>query len=525
VATLIANRLSLLEGRRSAVLILVIMLTAGLLSSVLSSLLVTTLLLPAVLRLARRERLAPALFLLPLVVGSTMGNVLTLIGTISNLVVSDLVAASGYEPLGFFSLTPYGLASLAGAVVWFVAAGSRLLRREAPPEPQAPSLGEVEKTYGLEKWLHRLRVRSESPLIARRLDESPLSTTFRLNVLAVRSAGGQLEPARPDWILDHNDLLVVEGGHGDALQAAGRLQLEHKGTMPLDEFNLLEQETLRLAELMIPFRSQLVGQTLANTRFRERYNLNILAVHRRGRALRQDLPELTLAVGDTLLVQGPIKYLRQAGRDLDLIPVTHLGPKPGDLITSKARLTLGILAAMMVCVVTGWLSLATASLAAAVALILTGCVSLERAYQNIEGSVIILIGGMLPLAMALEKTGVAQVLAGQIANLGPAIGPLGTLLLLYLCASGLTQVVSNSAAGALMTPIALNLAVALGASPQTFALAMALAVTTSYLTPLTNTENLLIRQPGHYTMRDYLVNGLPVFLIQTAALMLLFWLL
>jgi di/tricarboxylate transporter len=293
--------------------------------------------------------------------------------------------------------------------------------------------------------------------------------------------------------------------------------------MPLDEFNLLEQETLRLAELMIPFRSQLVGKTLAGVRFREQYSLNILAVHRRDQVLRTDLPDLTLAVGDTLLVQGPVKYLRQAGRDLDLISVTHLGPKPGDLITSKARLTLGILAAMMICVVSGWLSLATASLAAAVALILTGCVSVERAYQNLEGSVLVLIGGMLPLAMALEKTGVAELLAGQIASLGPAIGSLGTLLLIYLFASGLTQVVSNSATAALMTPIAVNLAVAQGGSPPTFALAIALAVTTSYLTPLTNTENLLIRQPGHYMMRDYLVNGLPVFLIQTVALMFLFW--
>jgi di/tricarboxylate transporter len=250
--------------------------------------------------------------------------------------------------------------------------------------------------------------------------------------------------------------------------------------------------------------------------------LNVLAVHRQDRAIRDDLPGLTLAAGDSLLVQGPLVYLRQVGQDLNLVLVTHLGPQPGDLITRKAKLTLAILAAMVIAVASGLIPLATASLAAAVALVLTGCISLPRAYRSIDGSILVLIGAMLPLAVALEKTGTAALIADQLAALSPALGPLGTLLLLYLFATLITQVVSNSATAALVTPIAVELATLQGLSPQPFAIAMALAVTTSYITPLTNADNLLVRQAGRYTLRDHVVNGLPIFVLQTAALMLIF---
>jgi di/tricarboxylate transporter len=313
--------------------------------------------------------------------------------------------------------------------------------------------------------------------------------------------------------------LIVEGSLGEVLQAASLHRLEPKGPVPLDEFNLLEEDSLRLAELIVPLRSSLAGKTLAQCHFRERFGLNILAVHRQGQAIREDLPHLTLAVGDTLLVQGPLESLRQIGRDLNLIPVSQLGPQPGDRITSKAKLALGILGAMIVFVVTGLLPLATASLAAAMALILTGCLSADQAYQSINGRVIVLIGGMLPLAMALEKTGVAELIAGTLAGLSQNIGPMGGVILLYLFTALISQIASNSVSAALMTPIALSLAGAEGLAPQLMAIAVAVAATTSYITPLTNTDNLMVREAGGYTMRDYVANGLPIFVMQMAAVM------
>ena len=520
VATAVSDKLMHFSDRGPAVLILIIMLTAGLLSSVLSSLLLIAALMPAVLRVARRAHLAPGQLLLPLVMGATMGNLLTVIGTVSTLVAGDLLIASGYEPLGFFSVTPYGLVSLALAIGWFLLVGRRLLPRAIPLEEQRPSLDEVEHAYRLDKMLYRLRVRSGSDLIAQRLDQSPLSSTFHLNVVAVQPAASQPIPARSDWTLGQNDVLVVEGARGNVFQAASRHLLEPKGPMDLDEFNLMEDESLRLAELMVPFRSKWVGKTLASFDFRDRYGLNVLALHRQGQAMREDLSNLALAAGDTLLVQGPLKNLRRVGRDLNLVVVTHLGPRPGDLVTSKAKWTLGILVVMLIIVVSGLLDLATASLVGVVALLLSGCISFERAYRSIDGSVIVLVGGMLPLAMALEQTGVAEWIATQLAGLG-GVGPLGTLMLLYLFTAVLTQVISSSVTAALVTPIAINLAVAQGASPQPFVIAMAVAVTTSYATPLTNANVLLVREPGRYSMRHYLANGLPVFALQTIAVVVL----
>lgn len=523
VAALIAEKLQRFSTQGPAILVLVTMLVAGLLSSVISSLLVLAVLMPAVLRMTRRARLAPAVVLLPLVAAVTTGNLLTLIGTVSNVVVSDLLVVGGHEPLSFFSLTPIGLASLGLAILWYLVVGRRLLHREVPAEPQRPSLGEVEQVYHLAQQLYRLRVRSISDLIALRLDESGLSTACHLNVLAVQRGDGSLRPARSGWVLERDNVLIVEGARGDIHQAASLHGLEPRGTMALEEFNRLEEETLRLAELMVPFRSQLVGRTLAELDFRDRYGLNILAAHRQGRAIREELPDLILAAGDTLLVQGPLAYLRQAGRGLNLVLVTHLGPAAGDRVTRKARVAIGILALMVIGVASGLLPLDVASLAAAVALILTGCISLTRAYRSIDGSVIVMIGGMLPLAVALEKTGAAELMAQPLTGLGPAIGPLGTLLLLYLFAAAVTQFVSNSATAALFTPIAANLAVAQGLDPRPFAMAMAVAACASFVTPLTNTDNLLVRERGRYVMRDYLVNGLPVFALQTVALVFVLW--
>lgn len=521
VAALVANRIVRVSDRGLGVLLLVLMLAAGLMSSVLGSLLVVAALMPAVLRIARQSRQSASQLLLPMVAAATMGNLLTLIGTVSNIVVSDLLVAGGAEPLGFFTLLPYGLVSLLLAIAWFLYAARKLLRRDVVEEPQPPSLDEVEHAYDLDRQLYRLRVRSRSDLAGQRLADSKLRVGFGLNVLAVRRQNGSLQPASPTWTLERDDILVVEGPRGDILQAASLHHLEPKGTMPLDEFNELEGEALRTAELMVPFRSQLVGRTLSQIGFRERYGLNIVAIHRDQRAIHDHLPQFRLEPGDTLLVQGPTAFLRQIGRDLNLVMVTDLGPQLGDRITPKAGRTLAILALMVTCVVTGWLPLATASLAAVLLLILTGCVSIGRAYRSIDGSLLVLIGGMLPLAMALEKTGIAGLVAGHLASLSASIGPAGVLLLIYLFAVAITQVVANSVAAALITPLAVSLAQAMDLSPQPFAIAIAVAVGASYATSLTNADFLLVRDAGRYTMRDYLVSGLPLFLLQTVAVIAL----
>jgi di/tricarboxylate transporter len=520
VATLIANQILRFRDRGEITLMLIVMLTAAILTAFLDGLLVVALLLPAVLRVARQANLAPARLLLPLATTATVGNQLTLIGTPSNLVVRDILAVSGHSELGLFSLTPYALVSVGLVMAWYVSAGRQFLPRDLPPEPQRPSLTEVEQSYQLDKLLYRLRVRSTSDLIGRSLET--IGADFKLNVIAIQTQSGALQAAGPERVLEQDDLLIVEGDAGRILQTAQAHNLERKGTVSLDEFNRHEPETLRLAEAMVPFRSPLIGHSLAEIGFRRRYGLNVLAVHRHQQTLRGGLSGLVLAAGDSLLVQGPLLSLRDLGRDLSLVPVTDLGPQPGDLITSKARWTLVILAAMLGLVISGLASLATASLIAAVALVLGRCLSPERAYQSINGSLLVLIGGMLSLSMALEKTGAAGLIAQLMAGLSQGIGVSGSLVMLYLVTSLMAQIIGGAIAAALLTPIAISLAIALGAPPEPFGLAIAFAVMAGYITPLTDGDNLLVREPGQYRMRHYVSNGLPIFLGQTVALMVMF---
>ncbi len=520
VATIIANQILRFGGRGEIALLLVIMLTAAIMTAFLDGLLVVALLMPAVLRVARQAKLASARLLLPLATTATVGNQLTLIGTASNLVVSDVLAVAGQPRLSLFSLSPYALVSVGLVILWYWLAGCRLLRAELPPEHRRPSLADVQQSYQLDNVLYRLRVRSSSDLIGKSLEGSrDLRLAARLNVIAVQPQGGALQPAKPDYVLELDDLLVVEGDPGRILQLANVHGLEMKGPVHLDEFNRLEQETLRMAEVMVPFRSPLVGRSLAEIDFRQRYGLNVLAVHRQGRVIRDRLPELVLTAGDSLLVQGPLAQIRRVGQDLSLVTVTDLGPQPGDLITGKATLTLAILAGMLVLAVSGLASLGTATVLAVVALILTRCVSPERAYQNINGSLLVLIGGMLSLSLALQQTGAAELIAQLIVGLSQNLGVLGSLVIFFLLTSLVAQVIGGAVGAALFTPIAISLAAAQGAPPEPFAIATAFAVMAGYITPLTDGDNLFVREAGQYTMRDYVVNTLPIFTLQTVALM------
>lgn len=531
VATVIADALLRFRRHGNLALLVAIMIVAGLMSAVLSDLLVVSVLLPAVLRLARRAGLAPGQLLIPMATAAVMGDMLTLIGAISTVAINDVMVAAGYPSLGLFTLTPYGLAALSIAIIWYLVharlLAGRFLPSERPEVVERPTLDEVERAYALEEQLYQLRVRAGSGLIGQRLHETGLGADLRLNVVAIQPSGADLQPPQPDRIVEQDDVLVVAGERGDVHQAAGRHHLHPRGSLPLDRFEDIEGQALRLAELMIPYRSPLVGKSLQESQFRDRYGLNVLGIHREGRPLRTlarddpswQLRHQVLQPGDTLLVQGPFTRLQAATRKNELLLVTHLGPQRGDVLTRQARLTVAVLGAMLLTVVAGWLPLAVAAVAAVLILILGRAIPVEQAYRSVDASVLVLIGAMLPLATALEETGLARLLAEQIAGLAAAVSPIFLVLSFYLLAALLTQVVSNTVTGVLLVPIALNLADSQGLPVTPFAIAIIIAVTTAYLTPLIQASNLMLRGAGNYTMRHFLLGNGPVFLLQMAAVM------
>lgn len=519
VAAVLAGQILRAGRRSSSVLLTITMISGGLLSAIISDLLVVTVFLPALLRVARRARIAPGQLLIPLTTSAVMGGLLTLIGTVSTVVINDLLETNGAAPLQFFTLAPYGLAFLLISVLWYALVGRRLLPEEAPETVTRPTLDEVQHTYDLEEKLYQVRVRAGSDLIGRRIEEARLGRDYRLNVVAIQPFRDDLEAPSNKRVLEQDDILIVEGARGDVFQAAAIHHLQPKGRISLNRFEALEGQSLRLAETIVPFRSNLVGKTVEESRFRERYGLNILAISRDGRTMGGEITQTELSLGDTLLVQGPLHRLQRVGEDLNLVLVTHLGPGRGDVTTSKVWLTIAIVALMVITVVTQLLSLATASLGAAVLLILSGCLSVERAYRSVDASILVVIGGMLPLATALEQTGLASTMADLIQGL--QMGPFVTMIVVYAATVLLTQVISNTVTGVLVLPVALSVAAAVGGPLQAYAITIIVGVTTSYLTPLTHGSNLMIWEPGGYEMRHYVLNNGPIFVLQSVALFVL----
>lgn len=525
VAAFLSDQILRWGGSSRRSLVLITMAIGGLLSAVLGSLLVVVIVMPAVTRAGRKVGVAPAQLLMPLAMAALIGNQLTLIGTPLNLLVADLLAQSGGGELQLLSLTPYSAVLLLLATGWFALLGNRLLPSAPPNEDVQPSISEIERDYNLHDRFYHLRVRSTSDLAGERLERSRLRQQYDLNVVAVRRRGGSLQLATPDWVLETDDTLVVEGQRGDVVQSAARHGLELKGPADLGHVSFEGDASLHLTEAVVPPRSSLVDASLTEADLRGRYGLSVLAVNRQGHTVSDVQPNVTLRAGDILLVQGPSGGMRTADQRGDLAPIVHVGPRTGERITAKAKVAAAITGLMLIAVIGNWLSLAVASTAAALLLVLAQCISAERAYRSLNLSIVVLLGGLLPLATALERSGAADLLAGIIGGWGAALGAMGTLLLLYLLASVLTQVVPNMVVAALFVPVAVRMAEQGNFAPTTAAIAITFAANASYITPITNVINLTVQEPGGYTQRDFLRNGLPLFLLQTAVIFgaILWW--
>jgi di/tricarboxylate transporter len=409
------------------------MLVATALTAVLDGMLVVALLLPAVLRIARATGISRSVLLLPLATAATLGSHLTLIGTASNLVVSDVLAASGQPPLSLLSLTPYAAVVMVLMTLWFLGPGRKLLDKPMPEEQAAPSLGEVAVAYGLDNQLYLLRVQAESSLVGYRLDAVSLRARYGLNILAVQSARDpRITPARPELVLEQGDQLYIQAAPGELHQAANRLALEVKRPAALEELAGVDEEALRMAEVMIPVRSPLIGKTLAaggSAGASRRFGAGRAAPGRGDPGWTGDVATWRLAT--RCCWRGALaRCARLCAICAWWLPPIW-APLPGDVITAKARLTIAIVAGLVAVVALNLLSLAVASVVAVLLLILTGCVSAERAYRSIDGSVLVLIGAMLSLSLALEQTGAAEQIALWISAWSQerwaAVGPLPAL--------------------------------------------------------------------------------------------------
>lgn len=541
LAASIGERILKVAGDHPGRLTVVIMTAVALLSAVMSDTGTVAVLLPAIISLGVSAKISPSRLLIPLSYGSLLGGATTLIGTPPNIIVSDLLREHGLQPFRFFDYTPIGLALFLAGILFMVSIGRRLLPDHKPKTDvqRVETPEELLALYRLPDNLFRLRVRRSSELAGKNLFESRLRQDYRLTVLDIlrprtsssegkeaqgRSNGGQPKydslPPSPEVSFMPGDILLVQSSPSDVSHAAAALNLGVQPAQSQDDSSLISSE-VGIAEVLLPPRSSLLGKSLVEVQFGTLYHLTVLGINRPGVEETLDLKGTDLRFGDTLLVQGPWKNildLREKRRDFVVMgqPEQVLGAPA----RAKAPLAMLVLFGMLLVMITNLMPLATASMLAALVMILTGCVSIDEAYDAVDWKSIVLIAGMLPMATALEKVGLVN-LAAQGFTQG--LGSLGPILILggfFLLTSLFTQVLSNTATTVLIAPIALATSSQLGIQPYAFLMAVAIAASMAFATPVASPANTLVMGAGHYRFSDYIKVGVPLIIISLLVTML-----
>ncbi len=516
VANALGSGILKVAGNTESRLIATIMLTVGVLSAFMNNVGATAMLLPAVVGISRVTKVAVSKMLIPLAFASLLGGAMTLIGTPANILATGILAARGLPTFGFFEFTPMGIVVLATGVLYMVLIGRRLL-----PEREGP--GSKEEDYNIREYVTEVRVSPVSSLIGKTLLESRLGRDYDLSVLALQRENGDRPPLNRDTEIRMGDLLVVESSASDLMAARQSLGLTTEAERTLD-IESLERGDIQIIEATLAPRSHIVGLSLRDVRFRDRYGFTALAISRQGELITERLRDVPLQFGDALLLQGPrhrIKQLQEGENFLVLEPI-----ETEQFRRNKAPIAIGALVLAIGLTIFAGMSISLAMVIAAVIMILAGALRIDEAYEAVDWRTVFLVAGMLPLGLAMELTGTADFLADIMLGVFGPYGALATLAGIYLLAALITQPMSNAAAIVLIVPIALDTAMGLGANYKTFTMAVVIGAATSFLSPVGHKANVLVFGPGGYKFTDYARVGaiLTVLLLIVSMIFLpIFW--
>ena len=527
VARAVGNSILKHGGGDETRLLVLVMVGAAVLGSVMSSTAVVAIFIPIILRIARQTRLGASRLLLPMSYAALISGMLTLIATTPNIVVHEELIDAGFTGFGFFSFAPVGIGVLAVAILYMLFVGRRLLRDDESagrPGQQERSIFELWDDYRGDRDPSSLRLRARSPLIGRSILDSGIEQTFGLSLLGiVRSSGRHQErlitPNR-DTVLMLDDVLVVLGSP-DALDRIGREPGVERFTQSATERQKWLWD-MGAATLLIHPDSQLIGKSLRDAAFRDRFNLEVVGLRRGGEAV-VDFPDQRLAVADSLLVTGPWKSIQRLGELQHEVVLMEVPSERADIVPSyrKMPIALAILATMVGLTIFDVVPLVAAVLVAALAAVFTRCLTMEDAYRAIPWGSIVLIAGMLPLADALNATGGTQMIVDALMAAVGEASPYLMLTVIFWLTALLGLVLSNTASAVLVAPIAIYAAAALGVSPYAFGVAVLIAASAAYSTPVSTPVVTLVVEPGRYRFGDFLKIGVPLLFLTYLTTLLL----
>ncbi len=509
VADFMGRQITRLAGTSEARLVAVIMLACGTMSAFMNNIGAVAMLLPAVAGISRQAKIPLSRLLIPLSFASLMGGNMTLIGTPPNVLAASILQERGLETFSFFDFTPMGVLVFLSGVLFMVFVGRHLLPMRQANVAQ-PGVQE------LRQYVSEVRILPESPLAGLSLLEARLGADYDLNVLGLVRNGRLEQVVDRSTIIQQGDLLIVEGSLETLMQLRDKLGLAIEAEEKFDR--LQPDEEVTIFEAVLAPRSPLINATLRQVEFRERYGFTAMAIWRQGEVITERLRDVRLRFGDMLLLQGPAH--RQAallhGNEflvLESVPIEKLR-------RHKAPIALAIMGLVLFLATLVGLSIALSMVIGAMLMVLTRCLTMDEAYQSIEWRSIFLIAGMLPLGVAMETTGTARLLAETMIGLVGGLGPLAILAGIYILASLVTEPMSNAAATVLIVPIAIDIALSLGSSPQAFVLATVIGASTSFLTPVGHQANVLVLGPAGYRFFDYTRVGLPLNVVIFAVTMI-----
>ncbi len=508
-------------GTAEARQVAVVMLAGAVLSLFMNNVAAAAILLPAVAGMARKSGTSPGRLLMPLAFGTLLGGMATLFTT-TNLVVSGILRDQGLEGFGVLDFLPVGgpmtIAGLAYMVLW----GRRLLPRTpamADTEVLPSGEGELEEVYRLGERLFRARVTAGSQLAGKSLAESRFREGYGVSVVAIERGGQVVAAPGPEERLAEGDVLVLAGREEEFRARETADYLELLAPRPWHE-SYFSSPALILTEAILAPRSTLLGRTLGELRFREKYGMTVLGIWRAGRPIRTNLSQLPLQFGDALLLLGPRERLNllRTEPDLVLLRVAREEERPA-IAPGKRRAALLILAVAVALAAFQTPLVGEIMLGAALAAVLFRLLTLDQAYAAIEWRSVFLVAGMLSLGVAMTKSGTAAVVADRLVHFLEPYGPLALLAGLFLLTTLMAQTMHGAVVATILAPVALQAAGQAGVEPRALAMGVALATSMAFLTPLGHPVNVLVMGPGGYRLRDYLRVGLPLTVLLCAVAM------
>lgn len=533
LAKMISSKILRLAGKSELKLFILIMMVTAFIGAFVSNTGTVALMLPIVVSMAASANISPGRFLMPLAFASSMGGMATLIGTPPNLVVDEVLSNAGFTDLSFFSFTPIGvICVLIGLVVLIPLSKFFLVKKEDGKDTKTTtghSPKELAKKYQLSDNLYRIQIRPGSRIGGKKLQELNITQAYNLSILEIRrqssSQGRFLKTvdqslAGPHTELQENDILYVFGPFEKVNQFAKEQNLELTDTHVSEyvegaEVEKLSVREIGIAEVLLMPDSKLINKAVKDSGFRDKYSVNILGIQRKGEYILNDIKDIKMHAGDILLIQGTWDSIARMSQKQSQWVVLGQPLEEASKVTLdyKAPVAALIMVLMIAAMVFDFIPIppVAAVIIAGILMVLTGCFrNVEEAYKTINWESIVLIAAMLPMSLALEKTGASNLISEKLVSGLGDYGPLVLMAGIYFTTSLLTMFISNTATAVLVAPIALQSAIAINVSPYPFLLAVTVGASMCFASPFSTPPNALVMSAGKYTFMDYVKVGLPL---------------